>query len=161
MANPYLPHVIVLPEDEANRAIAVGFRLDSEVNFNRIRIERNAGGWLKVLRRFEDDYVPTMERFPARILVMLIDFDNHPERRAEAESHIPPHLKDRVFVLGTLSEPERLRAELGEKLEPIGQRLAEDCRTGANETWGHRLLLHNAPELERFRTASGNLLFED
>lgn len=46
--NAYKPHLLVLPEDDANRQIADGFVLDSNCNYRAIQVLRVAGGWLKV-----------------------------------------------------------------------------------------------------------------
>ncbi len=52
-------------------------------------------------------------------------------------------------MIGAWSNPEALKkAGLG-TFEQIGRKLAEDCRTGSNNTWGHELHKHNAEELDR------------
>ena len=100
-----------------------------------------------------------MNRYPDRFMVLLIDFDNHPERLAEAKAEIPDHLAERVFVLGALTEPEGLkRAGLG-SLEQIGLGLAKDCREGTDTLWQHPLLKHNDPELERMLQHIRPILF--
>ena len=90
-----------------------------------------------------------MNRFPERLMVLLIDFDGHPERLAEAKAAIPDHLVERVFVLGALTEPEALKEPGLDSFEQIGFGLAKDCREGTDKLWGLPLLRHNAPELER------------
>lgn len=52
--NKYKPHVLVLPEDDANRQIANGFLLNSNLNRNAIQILPIAGGWLKVVDTFNE-----------------------------------------------------------------------------------------------------------
>lgn len=93
-------------------------------------------------------------------MVLLIDFDNRwQERLARAKDDIPDSLQDRVFILGTLSEPEDLRkAKLG-SYETIGLALATECREGADTVWNHPLLQHNAGEFERLRGAVCPILF--
>ncbi len=93
-------------------------------------------------------------------MVLLIDFDNNFETRLKkAKDRIPQHLIERVFVLGTLSEPEALRrAGLG-PYEAIGLAMAKDCREGTNTVWGHELLRHNAGELDRLRERVVRILF--
>jgi hypothetical protein len=91
-------------------------------------------------------------------MVLLIDFDGHGGRLAEAQALIPPALRDRVFVIGALTEAERLKAQLG-SYETIGRALAEDCRGNTNDTWGSELLRHNQPELERLRRCVLPILF--
>jgi hypothetical protein len=157
--NKHLPHVLVLPEDDANRQLAIGFRLDQYLLNWKIQVLEEAGGWAKVLERFKKDEVVGMNRYPARLMILLIDFDDHPERLAEAKAEIPDQLAERVFVLGALTEPEGLKqAGLGSP-EQIGLGLAKDCREGTDTLWRHPLLRHNAPELERMLQRVRPILF--
>jgi len=73
--NNHKPHVIVLPEDDANRQIANGFLLDPSIKLRNIQVLNPAGGWGKVLDRFLDDHVAELRKWPQRHLVLLIDFD--------------------------------------------------------------------------------------
>jgi len=128
-ANKHLPHVLILPEDDANRQLATGFALslDSRV-LRRIQVLLPAGGWAQVLGRFVSDHVFDMEKYPERLMVLLIDFDSDKQRLELATSKIPVHLRDRVFILGVLSEPEQLKkAGLG-PYEEIGLAMGRDCR---------------------------------
>ena len=50
--NKQVPHVFVLPEDDANRQLANGFVLDGGLDGRRIQILEEAGGWMEVLNRF-------------------------------------------------------------------------------------------------------------
>lgn len=155
--NAYLPHVLVLPEDDANRQIANGFVLS--VSTRQIQVLKEVGGWSSVRDRFTSDQRRSMEGNPNRFIVLLVDFDGDQNRLQAMKDVVPDHLKDRVFVLGAFSEPEALRqAGLG-PYEGIGRALAEDCRTGANDTWGHPLLHHNEPELGRLRQQVRPILF--
>jgi 5S rRNA maturation endonuclease (ribonuclease M5) len=154
--NKYKPHVLVLPEDDANRQIANGFILNSNVNEPTIQVLPIADGWEKVVGNFKDNHVSEMQRFPKRIIVLLIDFDQKGERLSYVKSQIPEDLKDRVFVLGVLSEPEDLKRSKKKfesigtgKLEKIGETLAKDCFDNTNKLWGHHLLKHNKTELDR------------
>jgi hypothetical protein len=72
---------------------------------------------------------------------------------------IPERLRERVFVLGTWSEPEELRETLG-TYETIGRALAKDCHDNTEATWAHNLLRHNAGELERLRKHIRPILFK-
>lgn len=146
--NRYLPHVLVLPEDDANRQIANGFLLDEKLSETRIRILEEAGGWTSVLDRFSSIYAREMYRFPERRMILVIDLDNQAGRLAEAKARIPKDLHDRVFILGVLSEPEELRNEMG-SYEKIGIAIARDCREKTNDIWQHRLLMHNMAEVGR------------
>ena len=45
--NKYLPHLLILPEDDANRELANGFVLNHAVNSRAVQILPPAGGWKK------------------------------------------------------------------------------------------------------------------
>lgn len=92
-------------------------------------------------------------------MVLLIDFDGQQDRLTDAKAAIPDDLTDRVFVLGTLREPEDLKkANLG-SYETVGSNLAKDCREETYTTWEHDLLQHNAGELNRLREHVRAILF--
>jgi hypothetical protein len=156
--NKYLPHVFVLPEDDANRQVANGFRLEPSLRDHRIHVLEEAGGWNEVLERFDSIYAAEMDRFPHRLMVLLIDLDGRIDRLESAKTRIPAHLKDRVFILGALNEPEDLRRELG-TFEDIGLAMAQDCREGTDTVWGHRLSRHNAGEINRLKVHARPILF--
>ena len=50
--NKYMPHVLVLPEDDANRQLANGFQLDESLATRKMQILEEAGGWQEVLHCF-------------------------------------------------------------------------------------------------------------
>jgi len=159
--NKYLPHVFVLPEDDANRQLANGFHLQIATNLQRqMQVLPVAGGWVDVLNLFESDHVTKMDRWNRRFMVLLIDFDGIEDRVQNAKAKIPSHLTDRVFILGALSEPEALRAATARSYEDIGKTMAEDCRQGIDGIWQHELLRHNAAELDRLRHHVYPILFE-
>src|SRR6266446_10607727 len=106
--NKYQPHVLVLPEDDANRQLANGFLLEQSLLTRKIQVLEEVGGWTLVLERFLSDHVVDMERYPGRFMVLLIDFDGREERMQHAKARIPAHLTKRVFILGAWSEPEAL-----------------------------------------------------
>ena len=158
-ANRYEPHVLVLPEDDANRDIVIGFRRNSWVNFRQLQVEDVAGGWLEVVQRFEGEHVREMRRLANRHVVLLIDLDGHADRIGVVKARVPPDLADRVYVLGALTEPEEFRRSLG-PFEEIGMSLANDCQEGTDRTWGHELLRHNAAEVDRMRERVRGILFQ-
>jgi len=150
---------LVLPEDDANRELANGFHLQVDwTRQPRMRVLPVAGGWNEVLERFKSQHVTEMDNYPERFMVLLIDFDGRAESIDTARDAIPRHLANRVFVLGAWSEPEALKAELG-AYENIGFSMADDCREETDVTWGHKLLRHNASELERLRERVRSILF--
>jgi hypothetical protein len=136
-ADKHQPHVLVLPEDDANRQMARGFLLDQSVSIRRIQVLPVAGGWRKALDSFGAEHIREMDRYPNRSMVLLIDFDGHKERLTYAKTFVPDHLIDRVFVIGVWTEPEKIRADLG-SYEEIGMALAKDCREETDTAWAHR-----------------------
>ena len=159
MRNHYPPHVAVLPEDDANRQLIVGFLLDPYLSPHRVKVLRVAGGWRKVLERFQANHLAEMRKNQNRFMILLIDFDKREDRFAEAKAVIPKDLEERVFILGAWSEPEDLRKDGLGTYETIGQALAKDCREGTDTTWNHPLLQHNASELVRLRRHVRPILF--
>lgn len=147
--NKALPHVHVLPEDDANRQLALGFFLEiSPQRSSQIKILPVAGGWTKVRDSFLANEVGGMEMWPQRHVFLLVNFDKSPTRLADVMKEIPAHLRARVYVLGVWSEPEDLK--LGSK-EKTGKAMARDCREETATTWDDPLLRHNADELARLR----------
>jgi len=156
--NKERPHVLVLPEDDANRQLANGFQLDLSLDTRRMQVLKEAGGWQEVVRSFKAEHVPEMDRNVNRFMVLLVDFDRREDRLNKIQEEIPPRLADRVFVIGAWGEPEELRRNLG-SYETIGLELAKDCRNDTQATWTHHLLRHNAGELERLRRSVRPILF--
>jgi hypothetical protein len=97
--NHYRPHLLVLPEDDANSRIANGFQI--KVNFDRqMQVLEVAGGWLAVLELFESTHAKEMHKWEQRVMVLLIDCDGDANRLQTARTKIPSDLAERVFVLG-------------------------------------------------------------
>ncbi len=150
MINKYKPHILVLPEDDANRQIANGFVLDPNLNDRVIQILSPVGGWKKVVKNFKDVHAHQMKIYPERRIVLLVDFDRQTKNRmSRIQSEIPQDLFNRVFVLGVLSEPEDLKANIGKTYEDIGKALSQDCVDNTRILWGHEFLRHNETELGR------------
>lgn len=159
--NRYQPHVMVLPEDDANRQLVNGFLLSESLSTRQIQVLPVAGGWMEVLDRFKSDHVSEMDKYPDRLMVLLIDFDSRNDRLDSAKAAIPVRLIDRVLILGVWSEPERLRTNLGGRsYEQIGREMAHDCRDESDVIWGHELLRHNTSEMDRFRDRFRPILFQ-
>lgn len=158
--NKYQPCVIVLPEDDANRQMALGFELHRKLKFRTLQILPVAGGWLKTVEKFKNDELPKIRSYPERRLVLLIDFDGKAEERLHyVKSQIPEDVKNRVFVLGVLSEPEALKTSTGKSYEYIGGLLADECAEHRPDFWRHDLLAHNANELQRLIDQVNPFLF--
>ena len=156
--NKHKPHILVLPEDDANRQSANGFTRN--LNSSAIQVVPIADGWKKAVDQLTNDYARGMRQFPQRMIVLLIDFDEDENRLSYVKSQIPDDLKERVFILGAQSNPENLNKSTNKKsFEGIGEALAKDCSDNTNELWGHPLLEHNKTELERMILAVKPFLF--
>lgn len=151
MTNKYLPHVFVLPEDDANRQIANGFILHPGLKSRVIQVLPPPGGWSHVVENFCTNQAADLRRYAERRMVLLIDYDGQfPQRLEDIREQIPVDLSERVFILGVLSEPEDLKRDLRHSgLEKIGEALADDCSQNTQQVWGNHLLRHNHDELER------------
>lgn len=152
------PHLIVLPEDDANRSIIVGF-MKHVVNPRAIQILPIADGWKKVLDEFSSNQILEMHKFSKRFMVLLLDFDSKKDRMPYCVKQIPEELRDRVFILGVWSEPEHLKKQLAQHFEDIGESLAKACINDDNKLWQHELLKHNLEEIERMKPQIKPLLF--
>lgn len=154
----YDDHIHVLPEDDAE--LANGFVLDYSIAARSIQVLQYVGGWIKVLDVFEADHIVGMRKFPKRRMVLILDFDEAPNRRQEAEGRISSDLRDRVFLIGCWKDPQALKRSCSHRsFESIGLDLAKDCREDARTVWGNEQLQHNAAELKRMRRALKPILF--
>jgi hypothetical protein len=163
MMNKHKPHVLVLPEDDANRQIANGFRLDRSVKNSRIQVLRPADGWIKVLESFENNHVNDLRKFLKRMLILIIDFDQNEGRLIWAQAQIPDDLKDRVFIIGARKDPETMKRNRPAGLrsyEEMGLALARDCQGGTRTIWNHPDLACNLVELERMMATVRPCLFD-
>lgn len=156
--NKYQPHLFVLPEDDANRQLANGFQLHSSVEARRMQVLAEAGGWQKVVDCFKSDHIHSMLGNDQRFMVLLVDFDGDASRIDFVKAEIPEPLRERVFVLGVWSEPEKLKRDLG-SYEAIGMGLARECHENCRFSWNHELLKHNAVELDRLADRVRPFLF--
>jgi hypothetical protein len=158
--NRYESHVYVIPEDDRDRQIADGFVLHHQVKDTRIKVVPSAGGWLRVLATFRDEYIAILRDYPKAHVVMLIDFDDQVEKRkAKFEQEIPEELKTRVFVVGSKHEPETLKKALKKGFEEIGKSLAGDCGANTAGLWDHEQLQHNDAERQRLVQSVKPFLF--
>ena len=159
--NKFKPHVYVIPEDDADRQIALGFELHDQVKQRQIQILPCAHGWEDVLDIFEAEYIPLLRKHKDGHVIMLIDFDGQYDSRIEKfRQAIPEDLKDRVFVVGVQKTPEHLKKELGKSFEDIGLSLADDCHKNTETVWGHDHLKHNNPDRQRMVQIVKPILFD-
>lgn len=161
MINKYRAHLLVLPEDDSNRQIANGFILNPALNQRAIQILPVVGGWTKVVNEFINTHVNEMIKYSERRMVLLVDFDHQAKQRLHGiKNGIPEQINDRVFVLGTFSEPESLKTDLNQSFENIGKALSKDCADDTRTVWNHALLKHNQSELKRMIKRVKPFLFE-
>jgi hypothetical protein len=160
--NLYKSHLLVLPEDDANREIAVGFERHPKLQMRCFQIMPPAGGWSKVRDQFKNDYLPLLRRNSHCHVILLFDFDGRvEERRVLFEREIPSDVRTRVFLLGTQTEPEQLRKQHGKPLENIGRALADECHLNEDTCWHSPLLDHNRQERHRLNQTVKAFLFKD
>jgi hypothetical protein len=159
-ANKHLPHLLVIPEDDANQDIMTGFRNHLSVNSRQIQVTNVANGWKKAINTFLDEHAGLMRKFETRYVLIMIDFDDRENRFEYALNQIPEDLRNRVFIMGCQDEPERVRAATGLTKEKLGEALAEACSSMAEGLWGNEILAHNQRELERMQTTICRHLME-
>lgn len=164
-ANKALPHLLVLPEDDANRDLAKAF-LDAIGHSRQVQVigyprGKRGLGWDKTINELIGEYAPRMRRHPHAYALLLIDFDGDPERskfvRERLQQQRCGDVAERVFVLGSLNDPEDLlnklkRDSLGlidsEKIsnkQDIGKKLAVDCRDGSEGLWSTNSFVTTLP----------------
>jgi hypothetical protein len=117
-----------------------------------------AAGWEKLVDLFLSDHVGEMDRWHQRLMILLIDCDGHADRLDDVRTQISAHLTDRVFVLGTFTQPEDLTPELG-SLDAVVAAIPNDCRERTNTVWNHDLLRHNVGQVQRMNLLVRTLLF--
>jgi hypothetical protein len=157
--NKHRPHVYVLPEDDANRQIANGFLLCCTVNLKAIQVLPIAGGWRKVIDRFQKELLQTMISNSHCHVVLVIDFDGKADRLQAVTETVPLIVRDRVFVIGLLTQPEDVFSAGLPIKEKLGEALANECFQSCHELWNHKLLAHNTNEVKRMSDKLRNILF--
>ena len=157
MTNKYVEHLQVLVEDDANRQLINGLALNPSVRARQLQVLPVAGGWTAVLDRLADPVeLQRLASYPKRHLLLLIDFDNQLQARLATyqarKGAMPEGVADRIYLLGCLHEPEKLKAacSYAKSIEKLGQELSEDCTPAPAQTlWQHPHMQHNASELNR------------
>lgn len=153
-------HLLVLPEDDANRQIFNGFINHLNVKNSAIQVLPIADGWKKAVDQLKIDNGLGMGQYPQRRIVLIVDFDKKENRLSYVEEQIREELRERVFVLGVQSNPEDLKRATKKSFEDLGKALAQDCSDNTNELWGHHLLKHNKRELYRMASSVKPFLFQ-
>jgi hypothetical protein len=158
------PHVVIVPEDDANRDLVNGFLKHQNINHRGASVLRKTGGWTKLLNNFDFNSLKTN---PQRRVILLVDFDNYDkksiakidQRKTEILAKIPDELRERFYLLGVYSEPEKLKSSCQMSYEKIGTTLATECADETYKLWNHELLQHNDPELARLSQDVKSFLF--
>jgi hypothetical protein len=150
--NRHQDHVIIIPEDDADRQIANGFCSSYQLGTRsrRVQVVNETGGWLNAEATLHRTYVPHLQKFNNSRVVLVIDFDSTPARGVEILERVPGDLRDRVFVIGSLTDPQDLARSFKKSFEEIGRDIADQCADGTTQSlWDHDLLEHNQTEVER------------
>jgi hypothetical protein len=156
--NHHQPHLLVIPEDKANQDVVNGFLLQVESNERQLHVLNLANGWLKGRNMLLSLSEGHLKKFTNAHALLLIDHDGYPARGSEIKAQISDEIKDRVFVIGVLSEPEELKSA-NQKYEQIGKRIADGCKENNSDFWQQELLVHNLEEVQRLSEAVHNLFF--
>lgn len=153
-------HLIIVPEDDGIRQVAVGFESRCDAG-RQLQVRPPAGGWPNVLSLLEGPLRKHLEAYGQAHLLLAIDFDNiEPERRLRFQQATSPTIAARVYLLGAAGEVEDLRRGLGwGSLNAIGQRIAQACRANDTDLWAPPSLAHNREMVKRIRSDLGTLLF--
>lgn len=158
--NNHKPHVVILPEDDADRQIVNGFLLDPSLKARNVQVLNPSGGWARVLDSFKNDHINDLRQYPDRHFVMVIDFDTQGDSRRERfERAIPEDLRDRVYLLGSSQTPEALKNACRCSFESIGKQLAEACYSNTEGLWSQEMLADNQTERSRLNGAVKSILF--
>ena len=159
--NKYRPHLYIVPEDDAERQLVVGFVGHHGVNDSAVQSVPPVGGWLKARDALLVEYVPKLKQSTDCHVLLAIDADgNGADRSRELVALVPAEVAQRVFVLSCAKDPEALRSALGGRAyAAIGRELASQCDSGEGDLWEHQQLRHNGEELARLTAKVRPFLF--
>jgi hypothetical protein len=157
--NKNKPHLIVIPEDKADQDIVNGFSIYLKTGERQLQVTKPAGGWVKGRNKLLELSNNRLQTNLFSHAVLIIDFDNYNDRGSEIMSQVPEGVRDRVFVIGVLSNPEDLKRSLNKNFEQIGSQIAEGCKDSSIDFWQHDLLVHNIEEIRRLSGAFRDIFF--
>lgn len=168
MINRYVKHLQVLVEDDANRQLINGLSQHPSLDARRLQMLPPVGGWTYVLDKLTHcATIQGMAKYVDQHLLLLIDFDDQfVARLALYQQHkaaLAPAISDRIYLLGCLHEPEKLRAacKYAKSIEKLGRELSDDCAPApAQNLWQHPHLQHNTTELKRLVVQVKPFLFK-
>jgi hypothetical protein len=137
-----------------------GFSTLLEINERQFYVYDLARGWERgkeTLLKLSKGY---MREYPSSYALLIVDFDGNAHRGSEIKNQIPEEVRDRVFVVGVLNEPENLKNSTGMKFEQLGLQIAEGCKDSNIDFWERQEpLAHNVDEIRRLSKAVRNLFF--
>lgn len=159
-ANKYTQHLIVIPEDQAIREIVNGFSTCLDANERQFYVYDLARGWERGKETLLELSKGYMREYPNSYAVLIVDFDGNAHRGSEIKNQVPEEVRDRVFVVGVLNEPENLRNSTGMRFEQLGRQIAGGCKDSSIDFWERQeLLAHNVDEIRRLSEAVRDLFF--
>ena len=100
-----------------------------------------------------------LQKYKSSHVALIVDFDGKRERGSEIKQLVGEGVRDRVFVIGVLTEPEKLRNATGIKFEQLGRQIAEGCKDSSIDFWQHDLLVHNIEEIRLLSGAIRDIFF--
>ncbi|MGL4209685.1 MAG: hypothetical protein ACRCTY_09900 [Candidatus Adiutrix sp.] len=161
------PQLRVYSEDSAWQAIVNGFLTHDAIAIRRIKTNPVAGGWLKLLEKFESVYVKEIKENTNNYVyvLLLLDLDKNSERRSLInEKILATGTEDRVFTLCAQHESESIKKDLEcSGFEAIGKKLADSCFAGnmqeRQSPWLCQELKGNQSELERLSKVMRSIIF--
>lgn len=145
MSNKFRDHLVIVPEDQKNNDLINGFVNATSIASHAFQIQRIARGWINAVDSLQDMKLVSL---PLRRVLLVIDFDEKPESRNDQvheklSKFLTQNEYERVYLLGTRSEPEDFRSTLKMSPEQVGAQLYLDCKTPQPGLWGHALFAHN------------------
>ena len=145
MSNKFRDHLVIVPEDQKNNDLINGFVNASLFESRAFQVQAIAGGWPKAVDSLQHMQLAAL---PLRRILLVIDFDEKLESRYgqvndRLSKFLAPTEHQRVYLLGTRSEPEDFRSTLKMSSEQVGAQLYLDCKTPQPGLWGHALFTHN------------------
>lgn len=163
MANKYRQHLDILCEDMINKEVVQGIiEVLDYSSQSRIQFLDIARGWSKCFSRLEHSIADELNLYEGKHLLIVMDFDNDIiGRRTQLKDILDknPTLANRVFLIGSSSEPEMLKANLNltGHNDDVGRSLLQDCTEG-NTLWNSKDLNHNLDELIRLKQYTKNFI---
>ena len=156
--NKFKPHLFIVPEDDADRQIAVGFQMHLEAK-GEMQIVDVARGWLKVVGVIKDEYVPLLKNNLNSHVLGIIDCDKDVDRIAEQLENFPEDIRNRIFLLGVNENPQEFKRSAKMHFAEIGEKLADECYKDELDLWNHEMLSYSSSEALRAKDVLRELVF--